>query len=133
VTAVNPAGAVRVLVADDEFVIRDFLSRVLRQAGYLTETASDAGVAVMTAETFQPLDLLVTDIKMPGMNGIDLARAMQARVPRLKVLYLSAYAVSAFTKDGSLRPWEAFLNKPCSVQGLLEAVSLLLGDRNRGY
>jgi CheY-like chemotaxis protein len=131
-TPVNPGGVVRVLVVDDRFVIRDFVSRVLRQAGYLTETASDAGVAVMAAETFQPLDLLVTDIKMPGMNGVDLARAMQARAPRLKVLYLSAYAVSTFTKDVTLQPWEAFLDKPCSVQGLLDAVSLLLGDRSRG-
>jgi len=132
-TEANHGGVVRVLVVDDEFVIRQFVSRVLSQAGYLTETASDAGVAVMVAETFQPLHLLVTDIKMPGTNGIDMARAMRARDPRLKVLYLSAYADATFTENATLQPWEACLDKPCTAEGLLDAVSFILDDDRRGY
>jgi CheY-like chemotaxis protein len=132
VSELTHVDVVRVLVVDDQFVVRDFVSRVLSQAGYLTQTASDAGVAVKVAQTFQPLHLLVTDIKMPGMNGIDLARAMRASAPRLKALYLTAYADSTFKKDVELLDGEAFLDKPCTVQALLEAVSLLLFGHLRG-
>jgi CheY-like chemotaxis protein len=132
VSEANHADVVRVLVVDDQFVVRDFVSRVLGQAGYLTQTASDAGVALKVAETFQPLHLLVTDIKMPGMSGLDLARAMRVSVPRLKVLYLTAYAESTFKKDVKLGEGEAVLDKPCGVQGLLDAASLVLFGHIRG-
>jgi CheY-like chemotaxis protein len=132
VSEANHADVVRVLVVDDQFVVRDFVSRVLGQAGYLTQTASDAGVALKVAETFQPLHLLVTDIKMPGMSGLDLARAMRVSVPRLKVLYLTAYGDSTFKKDVKLGEGEALLDKPCGVQGLLDAVSLVLFGHIRG-
>ncbi len=128
----NDADVVRVLIVDDQFVVRDFVSRVLGQAGYLTATASDAGVAVKVAETFQPLHLLLTDIRMPGKNGIELARAMRNRLPGLKVLYLTAFADATFKEEVKLQEWEAFLDKPCSVTDLLEAVSLLLFGHIRG-
>jgi two-component system, cell cycle sensor histidine kinase and response regulator CckA len=128
----NQADVVRVLVVDDQFVVRDFVSRVLGQAGYLTATASDAGVAVKVAETFQPLHLLLTDLRMPGKSGIELARAMRARDPRLKVLYLTAFADSTFKEDVKLGKSEAFLDKPCTVQALLDAVSLVLFGHVRG-
>ena len=128
----HDADVVRVLIVDDQFVVRDFVSRVLGQAGYLTATASDAGVAVKVAETFQPLHLLLTDIRMPGKNGIELARAMHARAPELKVLYLTAHADSVFKEEVKLKEWEAFLDKPCSVTDLLEAVSLVLFGHIRG-
>ena len=128
----NDADVVRVLIVDDQFVVRDFVSRVLGQAGYLTETASDAGVAVKVAETFQPLHLLLTDIRMPGKSGLELAHAMHTRAPGLKVLYLTAHADAVFKEDVKLHAWEAFLDKPCSVTDLLEAVSLILFGHIRG-
>jgi len=132
VSEANHADVVRVLVVDDQFVVRDFVSRVLGQAGYLTQTASDAGVALKVAQTFAPLHLLVADIKMPGMSGLELARAMRVSVPRLKVLYLTAYAESTFNKDVKLGAGEAVLDKPCTVAALLEAVSLVLFGHIRG-
>jgi CheY-like chemotaxis protein len=126
------ADVVRVLVVDDQFVVRDFVSRVLRQVGYSTATASDGGVAIKVAETFQPVHLLLTDLRMPGMNGTELARAMRRRDPRLKVLYLTAYADATFKEALTLRNEEAFLDKPCTVSGLLEAVSLMLFGHIRG-
>ena len=122
----NHSDVVRVLVVDDQFVVRDFVARILRQAGYDTATASDAGVAMKVAETFQPLRLLLTDLKMPGKNGLELARAMHARIPELKVLYLTAYADTTFKDEVARHDDEAFLDKPCTIAGLLEAVSRLL-------
>jgi two-component system, cell cycle sensor histidine kinase and response regulator CckA len=128
----NHAELVCILVVDDQFVVRNFVSRVLRQAGYHTETASDGGVAIKVAETFQPLQLLLTDLKMPGMHGTELARAMRARDPGLKVLYLTGHADAAFKEALTLRTGEAFLEKPCTVTGLLEAVSFLLFGHPHG-
>jgi CheY-like chemotaxis protein len=126
VSEANQTDAVGVLVVDDQFVVRDFVARILRQAGYYTATASDAGVALKVAETFQPLRLLLTDLKMPGRNGLELARAMRARLPDLKVLYLTGYADAEFKNEVARHADEAVLDKPCTITGLLDAVSRLL-------
>ena len=86
--------ATSVLVVDDEFAIRNFVARTLRLAGYEAETASDSGVALRMADAATRLDLLVTDLKMPGMSGADLARTLLRREPHLKVVFLTAYADS---------------------------------------
>ena len=123
--------AVRVLVVDDEFVVRDFVSRILRQAGYQTETASDSGVALRIAEESPSLDLLVTDVKMPGASGADLARVLLRRNPHLKVLFLTGYADS-LDQDRMTTSQQAILSKPCSIAQLLHAVSLILFGHIRG-
>jgi two-component system, cell cycle sensor histidine kinase and response regulator CckA len=73
--------------------------------------------------------VLVTDLMMPGMSGDELARRLRQREPRLKVLYLTGFSDHLFKEKSTLWADEAFLEKPCSVNGLLEAVSLLLSGR----
>jgi two-component system cell cycle response regulator CpdR len=124
--------ATRVLVVDDEFAVRDFVSRTLRQAGYETETASDSGVALMIADAAGPFNLLVTDLKMPGMNGADLARALLQRFAHLKVLFFTAYAESLVEQDAKFASRQAVLGKPCRVAELLHAVSLIQFGHIRG-
>ena len=118
--------AVRVLIVDDEFVVRDFVSRTLRQAGYQTETASDGGVAVSIADAWTSPDLLVTDLKMPGMDGLSLAGVMQRQDPHLRVLFLTAYADVLPELDAAMAGRQAVLGKPCTVRELLHAVSQVL-------
>lgn len=123
------ARPLRVLVVDDEEPIRKFVDRVLRDAGYETAMASDGPDALEVAQKFQPLDLLLTDVMMPQMAGDELARRLRQTEPGIKVLYLTGFSDSLFKERVTLWQDEAFLDKPCSVNGLLQAVSLLTYGR----
>ena len=124
-----PARALNVLVVDDEAPVRKFVDRVLRDGGYKTTVAGSGAEAIEAAARIEPLDLIVTDLMMPGMTGDELARRLRHTVPGLKVLYLTGYSDRLFKEKVTLWDEEAFLDKPCSVQGLLEAVSLLAHGR----
>ncbi len=120
--AVRP---LRVLVVDDEEPIRKFVERVLRDAGYETMTAGDGPEAIDVAGKGPSIDLLLTDVMMPQMAGDELARRLRQHEPGLRVLYLTGFSDSLFKERLSLWQDEAFLDKPCTVKGLLQAVSLL--------
>lgn len=117
----------RILIVDDEPSILSFIDQAMRIAGHKTQTASSGLAALeMCAKNGVP-DLLLTDYKMPGMDGDTLAAQLRQRDPDLKVLYLTGYADQLFTERGSpLWRDEAFLEKPCSVVGLIEAVGMIL-------
>jgi len=122
----------RVLVVDDEEPVRRFVERVLTQAGCMVTTAADGDDAIAGAATRDAIDLLVTDLMMPHMNGDELARRLRGQTPDLAVLYLTGFSDRLFA--GRLPLWEreAFLDKPCSIRALLEAVSLLVYGRTDG-
>jgi two-component system, cell cycle sensor histidine kinase and response regulator CckA len=121
---------INVLVVDDEEPVRKFVDRVLREAGYKTTLASDGPDALEAAKGMESLDILVTDVMMPQMTGDELARCLrQADRRGLKVLYLTGFSDRLFKEKVTLWEDEAFLDKPCGVKGLLQAVSLLLFGR----
>jgi CheY-like chemotaxis protein len=124
-----PARPSSLLIVDDDELVRKFLERVLKEAGYLTATASDGPEALEMAATLERLDVLVTDLMMPQMTGDELARRVRSTMPDVKVLYITGFSDRLFKEKVTLWADEAFLDKPCSVQGLLEAVSLLLFGR----
>jgi two-component system, cell cycle sensor histidine kinase and response regulator CckA len=115
-----------ILIVDDEEGIRTFVHRVLSEAGYKTSIAVDGPQAIQIASTLDPLDLLLTDVMMPQMTGDELGRRLRLLRPSLKVLYLTGYSDQLFKEKVTLWEDEAFLDKPCSPRGLLEAVSLIL-------
>ena len=115
-----------VLVVDDEEAVLRFVDRVLRDAGYKTAIANSGPEAIEVAKKIGPLGALVTDVMMPGMTGDELARVLRQTEPALKVLYLTGYSDRLFKEKAMLWADEAFLDKPCTVKGLREAVSLLL-------
>lgn len=121
----EPATVHTVLIVDDEDSILRFVQRVLQEAGCRTFIAHDGAEAVTLAATINDLDLLVTDLMMPTMNGDELARRLRATDPDLPVLYLTGFSDRLFADRMQLWQSEAFLDKPCSVNGLLEAVSLV--------
>ena len=123
------AAAMTVLIVDDEEAVRRFVERVLSEAGYRTEVAGDGPEAIQVAQKAGGFDILVTDVMMPQMTGDELARHFRQKEPRLKVLYLTGYSDRLFKEKVTLWEDEAFLDKPCSVKGLLQAVSLLLLGR----
>jgi two-component system cell cycle sensor histidine kinase/response regulator CckA len=121
--------SITVLVVDDEEPVRKFVDRVLRDAGHQTVLASDGPEAIELAAKISPLDILVTDVMMPLMAGDELARRLRQLQPSLKVLYLTGYADNLFKEKVTLWEDEAYLDKPCSIKSLLQAVSLLLHGR----
>jgi two-component system cell cycle sensor histidine kinase/response regulator CckA len=122
------AKRVRILVVDDEEPVRNFVDRVLRDAGYETVLAGSGNDALKAAEA-GPFDLLVTDVMMPQMNGDEVARRLRLIDPQLKVLYLTGFADQLFKDKLTLWEGEAYLDKPCSVKGLQQAVSLLASGK----
>jgi CheY-like chemotaxis protein len=118
-----------VLVVDDQEAVLRFVERVLRDAGYRTAVAGSGAEAIEVAKRIGPLGGLVTDVMMPAMTGDELARLLRQEQPELKVLYLTGYSDRLFKEKTTLWADEAFLEKPCSVKALREAVSLLLIGR----
>ena len=130
---VDHARVFRVLIVDDEAPIRGLVARILRQPGcYEPFVAADEFQAIEMATTQGPFDLLITDVAMPGIQGDELARRLRHTDPELKILYLTGYSDRLFEQRTLLWEDEAFLDKPVTVQGLLEAVSLLLVGRVPG-
>ena len=124
-----PRRPLRILIVDDEESIRRFVERVLRDAGHVTLTAADGIEGLALARKEQAFDLVVTDLMMPGMAGDELARRLRQDEPRLKVLYLTGHSDRLFMEKVTLWQDESFLEKPCSVKGLREAVYLLFFGR----
>ena len=118
----------KILVVDDEESVRRFVDRVLHEAGYDTVLASDGPEAIEAAARGS-FDLLLTDVLMPQMTGDELARRLRLSDPSLKILYLTGYSDRLFKDKVTLWEDEAFLDKPCTVKSLMEAVSLLLSGR----
>jgi two-component system cell cycle sensor histidine kinase/response regulator CckA len=125
-TPAAPHGPIKVLVVDDEEPVRRFVERVLGEHGYHTALAADGTEALEVAQKVGQFEILVTDLMMPRMTGDELARRLRQHEPGLKVLYLTGYSDQLFKEKVTLWEDEAFLDKPCSVKGLAEAVSLLL-------
>jgi two-component system, cell cycle sensor histidine kinase and response regulator CckA len=121
-----PRPPARVLVVDDEATVVEFAERVLQSAGYTTMSATSGDVAIKLCEKDGFPDLLLTDLKMPRMEGDELAQKLRKQEPDLKVLYLTGFPDQLFRNKQTLWDGEAFLEKPCTIDGLLEAVSLLL-------
>jgi two-component system cell cycle sensor histidine kinase/response regulator CckA len=121
-----------VLIVDDEETVRRFVERVLKDAGYQTAVASGGAEAIEAAARLGSFELLVTDLMMPQMTGDELARRLRLAEPKLKILYLTGYSDRLFQDKATLWEDEAFLEKPCTVKSLKEAVSLLLSGHVGG-
>jgi signal transduction histidine kinase/CheY-like chemotaxis protein len=118
---------VRILVVEDETAILDLVIRVLRRRGFEVEGMSDPEVALAWLSTCPaPPDLLVTDLIMPGLNGVELARKVQEVLPGIPVLYTSGFADHAILRDTGLPPDADFLAKPYAPSTLLERVDAIL-------
>jgi hypothetical protein len=124
-----PETTCRVLIVDDEESIRSLVHRVLDEAGYETIVASNASEAIELFKDHGGCDLLLTDLIMPEVTGDELARRLRLLRPDLKVLYLTGYSETLFSKKSTLWDGEAFLEKPCSIKAINQAVALLLFGR----
>jgi CheY-like chemotaxis protein len=116
-----PRGTETVLVVEDEDAVRALTRHVLQQSGYTVVEAADGGAGVRAAEG-RVIDLLVTDVVMPGLGGRELAERLRASRPELRVLYLSGYTDDAVVRHGVLHDRANFLQKPFTPASLAQKV-----------
>ena len=117
-----------ILVVDDDPLILTMFCTILRELGYsVTEATSGAEALDKFAATGREIRLLVTDIVMPQMNGIQLAAEIKRQAPSVKVLYISGYALSVLASQGyAVEQVDAFLEKPFVAAILANRVRELL-------
>jgi signal transduction histidine kinase/CheY-like chemotaxis protein len=131
VSAVEPAAGPAkptVLLVEDEDLIRHLAEQILVEAGYRVLTAANASEAMEIAErASERLDLLLTDVVMPGVSGTDLAHRLLRHHPEMRILYMSGYSDSLIFRYGVLQERAAFLRKPFSAEALERRVGELLG------
>ncbi|MCA9581122.1 MAG: response regulator [Myxococcales bacterium] len=122
-----------VLLVEDESVVRRAAQRILENAGFQVLDAGNGKEAVAIVTNHDgPIDLLVTDMVMPGMNGRDLAAEVLSRRPGTKVLFMSGYTDSSVLERGFLGPTQVFLQKPFTADGLLEKARAALDSEPNG-
>jgi PAS domain S-box-containing protein len=116
-----------ILIVDDEPTVRMLASEVLGQLGYATMEAEDGKAGLATLNTDRPIDLLITDVGLPGgMNGRQVADAARAVRPDLKVLFVTGYAENAVLSHGHLDPGMHILAKPFAMDELARRVKAIL-------
>ena len=126
-TRANPPNAPpTVLVVDDEAQVRQLARRVLEKEGYLVTEASSGLEAIALLEGGTPPDLLMSDLEMPELSGDKMVERIRATRPDLKVLYVTGHVDKLMDERPRLGSGEAFLDKPFTAAGLLEAVSQIL-------
>ena len=114
-----PSGTERVLLVEDEPEVRRLVERLLTMHGYSVVAAPGPAEALAAArDGAAPIDVLVTDVVMPGMNGRELARALATRLPGLRVLYMSGYTDAGVAQQGLIEGGTAFLSKPFTPDAL---------------
>jgi PAS domain S-box-containing protein len=111
-TAHSPTGTETVLLVEDAEGLRELTKRLLERQGYTVIVAANATDALRQFEEHASIDVLMTDVVMPGRSGADLAQLLVERHGALKVLYMSGYTDDAIVQHGVLRPGIAFLHKP---------------------
>jgi CheY-like chemotaxis protein len=125
-------GTETLLLVEDEDSVRELVRNVLRESGYRVLEASRGAEALELSELFAGrIDLLVTDVVMPGMSGRELARRLVSSRPQIKVLYISGYADNAVWYPGGLDAGGAFLQKPFSPEALARKVREALSSAQR--
>ena len=119
-------GSETVLLVEDEESVRQLVRETLESRGYTVLEAEDGEKALAIAGQKDGLQLMITDVVMPGINGQELAKEIAKSHPKTKVLFLSGYAEDTIRQD-ALEPGTAFLQKPFTLQTLLKKVREVLG------
>ncbi len=115
----------RILIAEDDTSMRHFLSMALTRAGHEVESCAD-GLAALAALGGGNFDLLLSDIIMPGMDGIELSQKASALHPSLKVMFITGFAAVARGQHPAADEGPRVLSKPFHLKELVEQVESLL-------
>jgi DNA-binding NtrC family response regulator len=129
--ALRAVSGILVLVVDDEIAVRRFAARVLEREGYGVVEAKDGVEALeLISQDGVSVEVVVSDIVMPRLNGVELMQALATSRPDLPVILMSGYATAALAELGIAAPC-AILPKPFPPERLLEEVRRCSAQRNR--
>lgn len=117
----------RILLADDDAMVRDLFERVLSAGGHEVLIAQDGQEALGRAEASGPFHVLVTDVHMPGIDGISLAKALSAKQPGLKILLMSGFPEQLQRGKAEVAGHVETLTKPCSIDDIRAKIKALTG------
>jgi PAS domain S-box-containing protein len=126
--AIQPAagGTGAVLVLEDEPVVRSIVVEVLDELGFHTIEAADGPSGLEILQSGRCIDLLVTDIGLPGLNGRQVAEAARLTRPDLKILFMTGYAETAAMADGFLAPGMQMITKPFAIDSLAARIKAII-------
>jgi two-component system, cell cycle sensor histidine kinase and response regulator CckA len=125
-------GSETILMVEDEPLLRAANREFLAGKGYRVLEASNGAEALHICQTHQgPIDLLITDVIMPGISGIELAKSVLAARPKVSVIYMSGYTDQTVDRR-ALAPSAIFLQKPCSLALLAQTIRTAIGPPRKG-
>ena len=116
-----------VLMVEDDPHVRQLLCQALREDGFACHSAANADEGLKVLHSTQPVDLLVSDVGLPGMNGRQLAEIARSLRPRLPVLFITGYAETAMAREGFLEADMHLICKPFELEQLQAQVTKILG------
>ena len=114
----------RILLAEDDDSLRGFLARALERAGYVVTACADGDEAVLALDS--PWDLLLTDIVMPGMDGIEVARQAAAKHPGLRIMFITGFAAVALAAHDKAPAGAKVLSKPIHLREIVTEVERMI-------
>jgi two-component system cell cycle response regulator CpdR len=123
--AMNDSPAARILLAEDDNDMRRFLVKALQQAGF-SVMSFDNGLSAYDQLRVEPFELLLTDIVMPEMDGIELARRATELDPDIRVMFITGFAAVALNPDNQAPRQAKILSKPFHLRDLVTEVQRML-------
>ncbi|HEY2662187.1 MAG TPA: response regulator [Caulobacteraceae bacterium] len=114
----------RILLAEDDDSLRNFLTRALERAGYEVESCPDGETAVEALD--RPFDVLLTDIVMPGIDGIEVARIAASRQPGLRIMFITGFAAVALSAGDRAPAGAKVLSKPVHLREIVAEVERMI-------
>lgn len=131
--AALPGGNETVLVVDDNQSVREVICETLRPLGYrILEAKSGEDALTLAKNVEDPIQLLLTDVIMPKMNGLELAEKLQGTRPEMKQIFMSGYSGDVLLDRGNLKPGLHLLNKPLSPNRLATMIRDVLREKKGG-
>jgi two-component system, cell cycle sensor histidine kinase and response regulator CckA len=127
----QPRGSETILIVEDEVLVRDLVSKFLQGQGYNVLRAARGVEALALAAESGPIDLLLSDVILPQMNGRQIYEKLLTQTPKLKVLFMSGYTENIIAPHGVLEPGFQFVQKPFSLRDLARKVREALDSREK--
>jgi len=117
-----------ILLAEDDTAMRRFLGRALENAGHEVTVCADGVAAHAALMAGQNFDLLLADIVMTGMDGIELAMKAGELAPKMKVMFITGFAAVAMGQQSQVREGSQVMQKPFHLRELVDKVNQMLGE-----
>jgi CheY-like chemotaxis protein len=129
----NLRGSETVLVVEDQESVRRFTVSVLKNLGYRVLEACHAAEALLLVQAREPIQLMITDVVMPGMTGRELAEKSRLMRPEMSIMFISGYSQDEIAQRGVLKPGISLLSKPYKPEELAAKVRELLDRRSESF